>query len=135
MGKERISVGVAGAGYIANFAHLPFLYNRSDACLKAICDTNLDRAKETAQRFHIPKVYATIEDMLSNERLKLVNVCLPPYSHMAAIAQVLGHDVNCLVEKPLTLTTADADAAIALAEKRGLKLRIAGGTQSEGFGC
>jgi predicted dehydrogenase len=62
--------------------------------------------------------------MLSNEQLQLVDVCLPPYSHIAAITQVLEHDVNCLVEKPLTLTTADADAAIALAEKRALKLHV-----------
>jgi predicted dehydrogenase len=124
MGTERISVGVAGAGYIANFAHLPILFNRSDVSLEAICDLDLSKAQMMAERFHIPRVYSTVEDMLSNERLQLVDICLPPDSHLDAITQALDHGANCLVEKPLTLTTADADTAITLAEKKNLKLYV-----------
>src|SRR5208337_2216205 len=68
--------------------------------------------------------YSKLEDMLTKENLRLVDICLPPDLHFQAITKTLEHGVNCLVEKPMTLTTKDAEAAIALADKKGLKLFV-----------
>ena len=122
--SERVSVGVIGAGFIANFSHLPNLYRNPEANLKAICDENLVQCRETAERFHIPKVYNKVEDMLENEELQLVDVCVPPSRHKDVIASSLQHNVNCLVEKPLTLKTSDADDVIALAKERQRQLYV-----------
>jgi predicted dehydrogenase len=122
--KSRVRVGVAGAGYIANLSHLPFLSRHKDIDLDAICDLNQDQARRTAQRFHIPRVYSNLKDMLSKEKLQLVDICLPPELHFQAITETLEHGVNCLVEKPMTLTTKDAEAAIDLADRKRLKLFV-----------
>ena len=121
---DRVPVGVAGAGYIANLAHLPFYSRHKDVMLEAICDLDIKRAQSAAERFHVPRVYSSLEEMLSNENLRLVDVCLPPESHVSAIMLALEHGVNCVVEKPLTVKTADADAVISLAEKKGLKIYV-----------
>jgi predicted dehydrogenase len=121
---ERISVGVAGAGYIANFAHLPILSNSRDVDLKAICDIDLRKAHSAAQRFRIPQVYESLTEMLSNDSFDLVDICLPPASHYDAIMKVLDHGVNCLVEKPLTVKTTDADAVISYADRKRLKIYV-----------
>jgi predicted dehydrogenase len=62
--------------------------------------------------------------MLSKEHLRLVDICLPPERHFQALTQALERGVNCLVEKPMTLTSAEADAAIDLAKRNGLRLYV-----------
>jgi len=121
---ERVSVGMIGAGYIANLSHLPNLCRNPEANVKSICDENISLSRETAARFHIPKVYDQIDDMLENEDLQLVDICVPPNRHREVISTSLEHDVNCLVEKPLTLTTSDADDVIALAKARQRQLYV-----------
>jgi len=113
-----------GAGFIANFSHLPTLCHSPEANVKAICDENIVQCRETAERFHIPKVYNKVDDMLENEDLQLVDICVPPNRHKDVITVSLQHDVNCLVEKPLTLKTSDADDVIALAKARQLQLYV-----------
>ena len=124
MGAEQISVGVVGAGYIANFAHLPALSKCPEADVIAVCDRDLDLCRKAAERFHIPRVYSSAEEMLSKEELDLVDICLPPTFHKDTLMKALEQGVNCLVEKPLTITTSDADDVIAQAEAKGLKLHV-----------
>ncbi len=116
---RRISVGILGAGYIANFAHLPALSQLREASVIAICDEDLAKAQSAAEQFGIPNVYSSLEEMLSNGHLDLVDICLPPDKHKDALVKTLEHRVNCLVEKPLTVITADADAVISLAQENG----------------
>jgi predicted dehydrogenase len=119
---SRIPVGLVGAGYIANFSHIPAYLHLKDANLVAICDENIIRGKQTAEKFGIPKVYTNLNQMLSVEHLELVDVCLPPQLHGKIVAQVLESGINCLVEKPLTVTTSDADKLISLAKTKNVKL-------------
>jgi len=121
---KRVSVGMIGAGYIANLSHLPNLSPNPEANVKAICDENIVQCRETAERFHIPKVYDRLDDMLENEDLQLVDICVPPNRHKEVITTSLQRDVNVLVEKPLTLTTSDADEVIALAKARQRQLFV-----------
>lgn len=124
MTARRISVGVVGAGYIANFAHLPALSRLREAVLVAICDQDVTKARKTAEEFSIPKVYSGLEEMLSSEHLDLVDVCLPPQEHRGALVKILEHGINCLVEKPLTVSTADADAVISRAQQNKVKVYV-----------
>ena len=120
----KINIGVVGAGYIANFAHLPPLSRLREANLIAICDQDITKAKMVAEEFSIPKVYSSLEEMLSSEHFDLVDVCLPPQEHSNALVKILEHGINCLVEKPLTVTTDDADAVISLAQQNKLNLYV-----------
>ncbi len=124
MTARKISVGVVGAGYIANFAHLPPLSRLHEANLTAICDQDIIRAQKVAKQFSIPKVYSNLEEMLSNERLDLVDICLPPQKHKDALLKALEHGLNCLVEKPLTVTTADADTVISTARENKVNVYV-----------
>lgn len=124
MTAKRVSIGVLGAGYIANVAHLPVLRRLPEASLVAVCDEDMTRAKASAERFGIPKVYSSLEEMLSHERLEIVDICLPPHQHKDALIMVIEHGVNCLVEKPLTMTMVDTDTVINLAQERGVSLHI-----------
>lgn len=119
-----IRVGLVGAGYIAGFAHLPALSCLSEARVTAVCDEDPKKGRSLAQRFSIPRVYTSLEKMLEQEDLDLVDVCIPPRQHEDALTKALGEGLPCLVEKPLTVATTGADAVIALAREKGLSLHV-----------
>ena len=124
MTERIISVGILGAGYISTVAHLPSFARVKQAQLAAICDENESIAREVASRFRIPKVYSKLEDMLANEQLEFVDVCLPPHFHTTAVKRIINQGCNVLVEKPLTISTADADSLIQLAKDKKVKLFV-----------
>jgi predicted dehydrogenase len=62
--------------------------------------------------------------MLGREELDLVDICVPPDRHRDVLVRVLEKDFPCLVEKPLTITTVDADAVIGVANSRRVPLFV-----------
>jgi predicted dehydrogenase len=124
MTENKSAIGLLGAGYIANFAHLPTLSRLKNGNLVAVCDEDMLQAQMTALRFNIPHVYASLAEMLEKERLDLVDICLPPQKHTEVLLKIIEQSINCLVEKPLTVTTADADKVIALAAKNKVQLNV-----------
>ena len=69
--------------------------------------------------------HASIDDLLADESVTLVDLCVPSDEHapMAIRALEAGKDVP--VEKPIALDLADADAMIAAAGRSGRKLMVA----------
>jgi predicted dehydrogenase len=117
-------VGMLGAGYITNFAHLPSYASLPDVDLVAICDRDKVKAVALGQRFGIRRTYVDLEEMLAQEELDLLDVCLPPHQHYDALVRALEADVACLVEKPLTVWTADADRIVSLTRTTGLPVFV-----------
>lgn len=69
--------------------------------------------------------HAKFEDLLADPAVGLVDLCVPNDDHarLAIAALEAGKDV--LVEKPIALNLADADAILAAAEKSGRRLMVA----------
>jgi len=122
--NRAIRIGVVGAGHIAERVHLPLLNQLADVVVPAICDVRLDGAQRLAQRFAIPMVYHDLLEMLQAEELDVVDVLTPPDSHAHLATQVLERGCHCLMEKPLAMTTGQAEKVIRVAEKTGLALHV-----------
>jgi predicted dehydrogenase len=90
----------------------------------AICDTVQSAASRLAERFNIRKEYGNLTEMLKNEELDVVDVLTPPETHAPLSVEVLRHGCHCLMEKPLVMTTAEADEVIRVAEETGLALHV-----------
>jgi predicted dehydrogenase len=77
------------------------------------------RAAETAEQYGIP-VFASVEAALSADlRLDAVSVAAPTVHHTSVASELLAAGVDCLVEKPLAATLAEADDLVRLAERHG----------------
>jgi predicted dehydrogenase len=71
------------------------------------------------RQYEIP-VFASVEDALAADlKLDAASVAVPTVHHHAVASPAAGGGVDCLVEKPLAATLAEADELIALAEKHG----------------
>lgn len=69
--------------------------------------------------------YADWRDMLRDPRIDLVDICLPPSLHAAAAIAAVEAGKHVLVEKPIALTTADAEKMVRAACKADRLLMVA----------
>ncbi|MGI6714465.1 MAG: Gfo/Idh/MocA family protein [Bacilli bacterium] len=86
--------------------------------LVAVCDTNQDAIGLTIykkQRF-----YQSHEEMIQNEKLDYVIIATPPKTHFEIAKYALEHNVNIIIEKPLTLCGKEMESLFALAREKKL---------------
>ncbi len=93
------------------------------ARLAAVHDRNPALARDLGAQWNV--VCAdSLDDLLASPDVQAVYIAVP-HDQLAPLArQVLEAGKHALVEKPMALTLADADALIALAEARGLALGV-----------
>ena len=116
MKKEVLRIGAIGGGYwgpnlIRNFVEIP------NAVLVAVADLSQDRLDHLQARFpqiqHATKNYKDLFEM----DLDGVVIATPPDTHFPIAADCIQHNLHVLVEKPVTLNSADAASLIDLAHK------------------
>jgi predicted dehydrogenase len=115
---DPIRLGIIGAGAIVQVAHLPVLRKLKRVEIRAICDTDLPKARALAERSGISNVFDDIEDLLRYEELDALLVATPNHLHEPHILAGLSANLHMLIEKPLALTSASAQRIVRAVEKR-----------------
>ena len=69
--------------------------------------------------------YTTLDEMLADGDLDLIDVCLPPSMHETAVMAALDAGKHVVCEKPIALTTAAANRMVKKARRKQRKLCIA----------
>ena len=110
-----INVGIVGAGKIVETFHLPAWAAVPDAHVTAICDPRVDAAQELASKFSIAKVYPSVEAMVLDGGLQVVDICSPHRLHREHAVMALEVGLHCIIEKPFATSAADAQAIEGLA--------------------
>src|SRR5947207_12867852 len=123
--KERVRIGVIGAGAIAQLAHLPVLSKMRDAALVAVCDNDRPKARALADRFAIADVFTDIEDLLEVDGLDAVVVAPPNHLHEPHVLSALAAKVNVLCERPLALNARGVERILAAAQRAGKMVLVA----------
>src|SRR5947209_8250238 len=118
-----IRVAILGTGYIAEF-HARAIKAAAEAELVAVCDTNLNAAKAFAATWDVPATYNSLELMLSEHRIDCVHVLVPPDLHFQMTKISLQGGAHVFLEKPMCLTTKEADELLALAMEKQRHLAV-----------
>ncbi len=114
----RIGVGIVGLGW-PGITHLKAYQACGDAEVVALCDVNEMLLKKTATEYGVKEAYKDYKEMLRNEAVEAVSVCLPNYLHHPVTVDCLkaGRDVIC--EKPPALNAGQARDMAATAKAQG----------------
>jgi predicted dehydrogenase len=120
---DLLRVGVVGLGYwgpnlARNFHALP------DAELLWCCDASPAARERTAPIVPGAQMTDRIEDLLEDETLDAIVLATPVPSHAELAVRVLEANKHCFVEKPLAQSVADAERAVAAAERTGRTLMV-----------
>ena len=119
---SKVGLGIVGCGGAA-VPVAQALAGSGVARLAAVYDRNTELARDLGASYGVPCA-GSFDALLTNPAVQAVYIAVP-HDQLAPLArQALEAGKHALVEKPMALTLADADALIALAEARGLALGV-----------
>ena len=102
-----INFGVIGCGNVSG-TYLYTLDKNKDSKVVAVADSDIEKAKKSAETFGIKKTYKDYQEMLTNESLDAVVICTPHYLHHSQALDCFSKDLDVLCEKPLATNMQDA---------------------------
>ena len=104
---SKLRIGVVGAGNISVNAHLPAYQEIDNVEVVAIADLDLDRAKEAAEKFNIPKYFDSVEAMLEGAELDAIDICTWNNGHapVCIAAAKAGKHLSPPTDVSLSITT------------------------------
>src|ERR1039458_10056141 len=85
-------------------AHLRNYVNIQDCEVVALAEIRPKLAQAVAQRYNIPRVYATHEELLANEKLDGIVASQPFTRHAFLLPELYKGARNVFTEKPLAVT-------------------------------
>ena len=115
---DKLRIGIIGCGRISNM-HLVSADKLEEAELVACCDIKPERAEAVAKKYNI-KAYTDYVEMLKNEKLDAVHICLPHNIHTDASKAAFEYGVNVISEKPMDVTYEKAASAVQMAKDKNL---------------
>jgi predicted dehydrogenase len=116
----KLRVGVVGVGYLGKF-HAQKYNTMPDVDLIGVVDPDLSRGKTIARdnaTAHFPDHPALFG------KVDAVSIAAPTPAHFAIARDFLQHDIDVLIEKPITSVLEDADELIRIADSRGLIIQV-----------
>ncbi len=119
-----LRLGLIGLGRMGQI-HAAILARQVErARLIAVADIDPERARAAAERLGLPHGYDNPDDLLARSDVQAVYIAAPSNTHVALVeaAARAGKDIFC--EKPLALTLADTDRALAAVEQAGVRLQL-----------
>ena len=114
----KLRVGVVGAGWWAVANHLPVLKSRSDVDLVAVCRLGRAELAKVQSVFGIPYGTEDFAAMLDEAPMDALVVASPHNLHGAHAIAALERGLHVLIEKPMTVSAAEARAIAALARAK-----------------
>lgn len=117
-----VHVGLIGAGNISD-THARALGTIPDAAIAAVYAKTRAHAERFAERYGCA-AYDSLEPMLAQRPLDMVVIGTPSGLHADHGAAAATHGLHVLVEKPIDVTAARADALIRAAGEAGVTLGV-----------
>ena len=121
---QNFTAAVIGCGSIAQHLHLPGYAKRADISRLVGVDPVAERRTEVEGRFAPAATYSDYREMFARERPDFVSVCSPNVFHGEHAVAALQAGAHVLLEKPMTLTLAEAKAVSAAAAAAGKQVMI-----------
>ncbi len=112
-------IAICGAGGIVNDAHLP-AYRKAGFAVTGIYDQNREAAERTAQRFEVPRVYETLEELAEDPDAAIIDIAVPATETHGVVSSVVGSGKALLIQKPLGESMETARATVDVIEQSGV---------------
>lgn len=122
---KTIRWGMIGCGSVTEVKSGPGLYKAANSALVALTSRNLDAACSYAQRHGVPKVCASVEELLADAGVDAVYIATPPSTHKALAMQVARAGKHVYVEKPMAMRHAECEDIVAACRDNAVGLYVA----------
>ena len=120
MSKKELNWAVLGTGVIAN--EMAQTLQKMGKKLYAVGNRTHEKAVVFAQKYNVERVYDTIDEMFTDPKVDIIYITSPHNTHYLFMKQALQNGKHLLVEKSITLNSAELEEMVALAREKGLVL-------------
>lgn len=114
---NEIGAAVIGSGFIGT-VHIEAL-RRLGVQIHGLLGSTPERAAVRAEQLGIPRAYASLADLLADERVEIVHVTSPNHVHHAQVREILAAGRHVVCEKPLAMTSIESAELVRLAAESG----------------
>jgi 3-oxoadipate CoA-transferase, beta subunit len=111
-----------GAHVVGRMA--PALSRARGTRLAAVYSREVHRAEQIARQFGFARSYDSYPQMLKDDSVDVVYICTPNALHAEQAIEAARAGKHVLVEKPMALTTADAEAVVEACDAAGVRLGV-----------
>jgi predicted dehydrogenase len=119
---SRLRWGVLGVAGIAIKKVMPAMKHCTRAELAGIASRDLQRAREAADRFGMPKAYGSYEELLADPNIDIVYNPLPNHLHVPWSIKAAEAGKHVLCEKPIGMNAAEASKLMEVRDRTGVKI-------------
>lgn len=117
------TIGVIGAGGIVTGAHLP-AYEKAGLPIRAITDIDRAKAESAAETFGIELVYESVEQLLADSSIEVVDIAVPASEQPTILTAALAAGKHVLAQKPLATSLQVAQELSSTAANSGLVVGV-----------
>ena len=114
---KNLRWGVLSTAKIALNKVIPAMQKSKYCEIIAIASRNIEKAKAESIRLKIPKAFGSYEELLADSEIDAVYIPLPNHLHVSWSIKSLEAGKHVLCEKPIGLTSNDANNLIKAAQK------------------
>jgi predicted dehydrogenase len=121
-----LRIGIVGAGFIVRDCHL-VAYRQAGFPVAAITSRTRARAEEVAAAARIPAVYDSLEELLDDPEVSVIDIAVPPAAQPGIFERIFAHarpPRGILAQKPLAMSLDDARAIVQGCRDREITLQV-----------
>jgi len=126
---EKLRFMLIGCGRISKNHIAAAAANKDTMTLAVVCDPVRERAEVKAamlkeQAGYEPLIYTDYKKALAEQEIDACSIATESGFHARIALDCMEHGKSVLIEKPMALSTADAEKMLATAEKKGVTLGV-----------
>lgn len=123
MNNEKLNIGIIGCGYWGgNYVRLFTELMETDVVM--VCDQKPDNLAKIEKRYPQIELTTELDDVLNRDDIDAVVIATNATTHFDITSRCIKAGKHILLEKPMTTTSADAEALIELADVHNVTLMI-----------
>jgi len=118
---KPINTALCSFGMSGFLFHAPFISVNPKFNFYGVLERTKKKAKE---KYPSVKTFQTLESMLTDDSIELVIVNTPNITHYNFAKKVINSGKHLIVEKPFTVSVAEAEELIALAKSKNVVISV-----------
>jgi predicted dehydrogenase len=123
MVATRTGLGLVGAGRMGAIHARAIVRQVPEARLVGVADLDIGSARRLADELEVA-AFGSVAELLERADVTAIVVAVSSAHHLDVIRQVAAAGREIFCEKPLALSVADTEAAIAVAAAAGVRLQV-----------
>ncbi len=121
-----MKIGIIGCGGMGrtHYLSLKALSRHKDIAVTALADVREAYLERAAEHFPDAHTYGCGMELLQQESLDAVHICLPSYLHTKHALAAMEKGIHVLIEKPVCLMREEGEALLKKEQETGVKVMV-----------